>query len=145
MYALLFVLMFIAGLGTLAYKRASLITFTGAFAFALFILSMATHVSLIIWLLFIVVAVPFNVTSFRQQYISVHLLKVYRSIMPEMSRTEKEAIDAGTTWWEADLFKGAPDWQKMHNYPQPDRNAWCHISGLSSGAHRMLSHKTFKM
>jgi acyl-CoA dehydrogenase len=39
--------------------------------------------------------------------------------MPPMSRTEKEAIDAGTTWWEGDLFRGNPDWQKLHNYPQP--------------------------
>ena len=123
MYTLLFVLMFIVGLGILAYKRASLITFTGAFALALLILSMATSVSTIIWLLFIIVAVPLNITTFRQQYISVHLLKVYRSIMPEMSRTEKEAIDAGTTWWEADLFRGAPNWQKMHNYPAPRLSA----------------------
>ena len=36
-----------------------------------------------------------------------------------MSRTEKEAIDAGTTWWEGDLFQGKPDWKKLHNYPQP--------------------------
>jgi hypothetical protein len=39
--------------------------------------------------------------------------------MPPMSRTEKEAIDAGTTWWEGDLFQGNPDWKKLHNYPQP--------------------------
>ncbi len=36
-----------------------------------------------------------------------------------MSRTEKEAIDAGTTWWEGELFQGKPDWKKLHNYPQP--------------------------
>ena len=40
-------------------------------------------------------------------------------MMPPMSRTEKEAIDAGTTWWEGDLFQGKPDWKKLHNYPQP--------------------------
>lgn len=36
-----------------------------------------------------------------------------------MSRTEKEAIDAGTTWWEGELFRGKPDWQTLHAYPQP--------------------------
>lgn len=123
MYTLLFISMFIIGLGTLAYKRASLITFTGAFALALFILSIVSNVSTLVWLAFIIIAVPLNITTFRQQYISVHLLKVYRSIMPEMSRTEKEAIDAGTTWWEADLFRGAPNWQKMHNYPAPRLSA----------------------
>lgn len=40
-----------------------------------------------------------------------------------MSRTEKEAIDAGTTWWEGDLFRGAPDWNKLHNYPKPQLTA----------------------
>ncbi|GAL26876.1 butyryl-CoA dehydrogenase [Vibrio variabilis] len=32
-----------------------------------------------------------------------------------MSQTEKEALDAGTVWWEAELFKGKPDWQKLQN------------------------------
>ena len=36
-----------------------------------------------------------------------------------MSQTEKEAIDAGTTWFESDLFRGTPDWKKLHNYPTP--------------------------
>ncbi len=36
-----------------------------------------------------------------------------------MSDTEKSAIDAGTTWWEADLFCGNPDWKKLHQYPVP--------------------------
>ena len=36
-----------------------------------------------------------------------------------MSDTEKSAIDAGTTWWEADLFCGNPDWKKLHQNPVP--------------------------
>ncbi len=36
-----------------------------------------------------------------------------------MSDTEKSAIAAGTTWWEADLFCGNPDWKKLHQYPVP--------------------------
>ncbi|NRA60090.1 MAG: acyl-CoA dehydrogenase [Psychrobium sp.] len=119
MTTLLFLLIVFAGFGALAYKRASLISFTAAFTAALLLLSLMTQVSNFIWLLFVLLAIPLNVTTFRQQYISVHLLKIYRSIMPEMSRTEKEAIDAGTTWWEADLFSGAPDWKKLHNYPTP--------------------------
>lgn len=34
-------------------------------------------------------------------------------------KTEKEAIEAGTTWWEGDLFQGKPNWDKLHNYPKP--------------------------
>lgn len=123
MSTLLFIVAVLIGFGALAYKRASLITFTGAFALLLVICTIVGEVSNLSWLLFIGIAVALNMTSFRQQYISTHLLKLYRSIMPEMSRTEKEAIDAGTTWWEADLFKGAPNWQKLHNYPTPRLSA----------------------
>lgn len=119
MTTLLFVMLLLAGTGFLAYKRASLSTFTIAAVAALVFLSIIGDVSNFVWIIFIIIAVPINVASLRQQYISTHLLKLYRSIMPEMSETEKEAIDAGTTWWEADLFKGAPDWLKMHNYPAP--------------------------
>jgi acyl-CoA dehydrogenase len=59
----------------------------------------------------------------RKQYITKPLLTMFKSIMPEMSKTEQEAIDAGTTWFEAELFRGTPDWKKLHNYPQPRLSA----------------------
>ena len=34
-----------------------------------------------------------------------------------MSATEREAIEAGDTWWEADLFSGNPDWRKLLDVP----------------------------
>lgn len=40
-----------------------------------------------------------------------------------MSETEQQAIDAGTTWFEAELFRGTPNWTKLHNYPQPRLSA----------------------
>jgi acyl-CoA dehydrogenase len=36
-----------------------------------------------------------------------------------MSQTEREAIEAGTVWWDADLFSGRPDWRKLLEAPQP--------------------------
>ncbi|HEX4326014.1 MAG TPA: acyl-CoA dehydrogenase [Burkholderiales bacterium] len=47
------------------------------------------------------------------------MLGVYRRILPVMSQTEQEALNAGTVWWEGELFSGAPDWAKMHEIPQP--------------------------
>lgn len=66
-----------------------------------------------------IVLLPLNVVSLRRSLFSAPALRVFRKVMPPMSTTEKEAIDAGTTWWEADLFRGKPDWRKLHNYPQP--------------------------
>ena len=40
-----------------------------------------------------------------------------------MSETEQQAIGAGTTWFDAELFRGNPDWKKLHNYPQPRLSA----------------------
>ena len=41
----------------------------------------------------------------------------YKSVLPQMSQTEQEALDAGSVWWDADLFSGKPDWKKMLAYP----------------------------
>ncbi len=39
--------------------------------------------------------------------ISAPVFRGFRKVMPPMSRTEKEAIDAGTTRWEGDLFQAS--------------------------------------
>ncbi len=55
----------------------------------------------------------------RQRLISAPVLRWYRGVLPPMSDTEREAIDAGTVWWDADLFSGAPDWDKMRTLAAP--------------------------
>ncbi|MBU2072253.1 MAG: acyl-CoA dehydrogenase FadE [Gammaproteobacteria bacterium] len=113
----------IAAIGVLAYNRASLTMFTTAIVVILAVGSAFDLVGTLSWLIFLAIALPLNIASVRQQYLTKPLLKLYRKIMPEMSSTEKEAIDAGTTWWEADLFRGNPDWHKMHNFPVPRLSA----------------------
>jgi acyl-CoA dehydrogenase len=49
----------------------------------------------------------------RRNLVSRHVLKWFRSVLPPMSSTEKAAIDAGTTWWDAEVFSGKPDWHKL--------------------------------
>lgn len=71
------------------------------------------------WLLLPIIAVcaPILYTPWRLNFFSAPILKMFRHTMPTMSSTEKEAIDAGTTWWEGELFQGKPDWHKLHSYP----------------------------
>ncbi|HEX9396567.1 MAG TPA: acyl-CoA dehydrogenase [Burkholderiales bacterium] len=59
----------------------------------------------------------------RRLLVTNHVLAVYRRILPDMSATEKEAIDAGTVWWDADLFSGKPDWDKLLAVPAPKLSA----------------------
>ncbi|MDT3282440.1 acyl-CoA dehydrogenase FadE [Shewanella scandinavica] len=117
MTTLLWIIAMILVLGALAYLRVSLLTATIAAAVVMTAGWTFDVVGPISWIIFLVVALPLNISAFRQNVISRPLMKVYRGIMPEMSSTEKEAIEAGTTWWEADLFAGNPNWKKLHNYP----------------------------
>ena len=123
MSVFLLVVALLVATGILAYHRASLTLFTAALAAVLLVGTFTDVVGFWGWLVFLAVALPLNIASVRQQHLTKPLLKLYRKIMPEMSTTEKEAIDAGTTWWEGDLFRGNPDWHKMHNFPQPRLSA----------------------
>ena len=109
----------IALCGFMAYSRASLASFTVSFTILMVVGTFFQVISFFSWILFAVIAIPLNVADIRKQYITKPLLTIFKGIMPEMSNTEQEAIDAGTTWFEAELFRGTPDWKKLHNYPKP--------------------------
>jgi len=109
--------------GFMAYTRASLSIYSILFTILMFIGSIFSVISVWTWFIFLAIILPLNIDSIRKEYISAPLLALFKSIMPEMSDTEKEALDAGTTWFEADLFRGVPDWQKFHHYPEPRLSA----------------------
>jgi len=47
------------------------------------------------------------------------IFNAFRKALPAMSETERAALEAGTTWWEADLFSGSPNWEKLAALPAP--------------------------
>jgi acyl-CoA dehydrogenase len=63
------------------------------------------------------------VPSLRRALVSNPVLKIFRNILPQVSQTEQEALDAGTVWWDGDLFSGKPDWNKLLAYPKPQLTA----------------------
>jgi acyl-CoA dehydrogenase len=58
-------------------------------------------------------------TGLRKQLLSRTIFNWFRSVLPEISQTEQEAIDAGTVWWDGELFSGNPDWSKLLSLPKP--------------------------
>jgi len=54
--------------------------------------------------------------SFRRDFISKPIFALARNVLPPMSDTEREALEAGDVWWDADLFTGNPNWSKLLNY-----------------------------
>ncbi|MBC8946890.1 MULTISPECIES: acyl-CoA dehydrogenase FadE [Xenorhabdus] len=113
------IILFLVLIGGLCYRKVSL-TASGLLLIAYtFIMGVTGLWSYWLLLPLAIILFPLVFTPTRISLFSAPGLKAFRKVMPSMSSTEKEAIDAGTTWWEGDLFRGNPDWNKLHNYPKP--------------------------
>lgn len=121
MVSLIWWLVVIGVVWTLAYQVASLSVWTLTVGVSLVVLSKLSSFSvaslIILWAIFLLVLVPLNILPLRRKFLSSKLLKLYRKFMPSMSNTEREALEAGTVSWEGDLFTGFPNWDKLQNMP----------------------------
>jgi acyl-CoA dehydrogenase len=61
----------------------------------------------------------FNIPALRRPILSRPLLTLFKQMLPPLSATEREALEAGTVGWDGELFSGAPDWQKLLAWPPP--------------------------
>jgi acyl-CoA dehydrogenase len=52
-------------------------------------------------------------SSFRRDWITKPIFRLAQHALPQLSNTEREAIEAGDVWWDAELFTGNPDWSKL--------------------------------
>jgi len=111
----------------LGYLRARLLGWTLAAGALLGWLStlfdFSSYTNIFLGGAFAAVALALNVPFIRRALLTNRILAIYRKILPDMSQTEKEAIDAGTVWWDADLFSGRPDWDKLLATPVPKLTA----------------------
>jgi acyl-CoA dehydrogenase len=112
-----FIVAAIAALVVLAYFGARILWWTLAAAvFVSWLSALADFgftTKVVEAVVFALVAAVLNVPAIRRKAFTDRVLAIYRRILPDMSQTEKEAIDAGTVWWDADLFSGKPDWDKL--------------------------------
>ena len=121
--SLFWFLLFVGGGIALAYNRVDLRTSTIAAAIALLTYTIfgtgGFFWLLLLWLLFGVLMLP-NLTQFRREKFTRPLLDIYRKMLPSMSNTEREALEAGNVWWDGELFSGMPDWDRLMSYPAPE-------------------------
>ena len=120
--SLFWALLFIGGGIYLAYQRIDLRTSTIATGIALAVYTVfgsgAWWWLILLWLAFGLLVVP-NLVEVRREKITKPLLAIYRKMLPSMSSTEREALEAGNVWWDGELFSGMPDWDKLMSYPAP--------------------------
>lgn len=69
--------------------------------------------------IFAVTLIGFAIKPLRRLLISDRLFGWYRKVMPTVSETEQEALDAGTVWWDAEIFSGRPRWRILLKNPKP--------------------------
>ncbi len=58
-------------------------------------------------------ALVFGVRPLRRTLVSSWLMRLIAPLLPRMGDTERIALEAGTVWWDGDLFSGDPDWRKL--------------------------------
>ena len=130
----------LAGVIALAYVNASGALWTGALAVAIGVAwagnLLPGWLALILTAAFVLLAIPLNVPSLRRKLISDGVLSAFRKILPPMSQTEREAIEAGSVWWDGELFSGRPDWQKLLSTP---------LTTLTAEEQRFLDHDVVEL
>ena len=119
---LFWLLLFVGGAIFLAYRRTDLKTATiaaagaviaylifgnGGFLWGLVLLAVVGAMALL------------NLDEFRRENITQPLLRTYRTMLPQMSDTEREALEAGNVWWDGELFTGLPNWDRLMAMPPP--------------------------
>lgn len=110
-------------LGITLYHRMSLVKSVSLLTATMLVLTITGSVGVIGWTLYVLAIAVFAVSGIRQSLISRKALALFKTVLPAMSQTEKEALDAGTVWWEAELFKGKPEWEKLHAIQAPKLSA----------------------
>src|ERR1700727_2024736 len=114
--------LFVGAICILAYRRAGLAVSTGVLLVLLAVYwalgaaptGWKAALSVPFALLFL-----FNVRPLRIRLLTRPFMKKYLKLLPAMSSTEREALDAGTVWWDGELFTGGPNWQKLMSAKPP--------------------------
>lgn len=71
------------------------------------------------WAAFAVPALLLNLPALRRALVMRPALALFRSKLPPLSRTEREALEAGTVGWDGQIFSGRPDWKRLLASPAP--------------------------
>jgi len=116
-------LVVVAGLFVLAYFHAPLwlwslllVVAAGGVGYAA---ALPVGVTLVLAGAALVVAAVLNLRFLRLPLLTRPLFSLFQQMLPPLSETEREALEAGSVGWDGELFSGRPDWQKLLKLPVP--------------------------
>jgi len=106
-----------------AYMRLPLLVWSLTLAAGMFTLHIFSDFDpsskYLLWIVLGAILIPLNFKPLRLNLFSRAIYKVMKKLMPTISQTEQEALDAGDVWWEAELFSGKPDFSFLKSLPKP--------------------------
>ena len=70
-----------------------------------------------------VLAVLFGAPPLRRHLVSRFVMPVFAKVLPRLGETERIALEAGSVWWDGDLFSGMPNWNKLLDFNVPPLSA----------------------
>jgi acyl-CoA dehydrogenase len=118
----LWLLVLVLGTAFLAHRRISPLPAMGCVGVYLILMDTFSRAPGwllgILWLLLLAVALPLLLPGQRRSLFTAPLFAWFQRVLPPMSSTEREAIEAGTVWWDGELFSGRPNWNTLLAYPK---------------------------
>ncbi|PJD91554.1 MAG: acyl-CoA dehydrogenase [Legionella sp.] len=111
----LFLIYFLFTLIVLAYAFNPIVWEIGSVVYlitATFFIGMPLLCAIVLWFFVSAAILIVQVESVRLFLANLFYKKAVKSI-PKLSKTEEEALNAGDTWLEQDLFVGKPDWARL--------------------------------
>ncbi len=115
---MLWLLLLIVIIGVAGYLRLGLLQSTWMVGAWLVISMFSGGISGWMWLLWIpllLIITVINIPDLRQKLVSKPAMGLLKANLPQISRTEQEALDGGNVWWDAELFSGKPDWKRLRD------------------------------
>ena len=120
---LLWLLVLVLGTLYLLHRRLPTLQVLGAAAVFTVLMGLIGHAPaallLVIGVLLAAVAAVILLPDWRRRTLTRPTFAWFKRTLPPMSRTEREAIEAGTVWWDGELFSGRPNWDTLLAYPAP--------------------------
>ncbi|KGS11997.1 acyl-CoA dehydrogenase, partial [Pseudomonas coronafaciens] len=119
---LLWIVVLVVGIAWLAHRRIDPLPALGVVA--VYLLAMGIFgrapgwLLTVFWLLWLALFIPLILPDLRRKHFTTPMFSWFQKVLPPMSETERDAIDAGTVWWDGELFSGRPDWDKLLAYPK---------------------------
>ncbi|HET6928457.1 MAG TPA: acyl-CoA dehydrogenase family protein, partial [Hyphomicrobiaceae bacterium] len=121
------ILLCVAAVFVLAMRRAPIWAWAAAAAAAILLwrtglidgdwhAPASNALSIIAWLPVVVLA-GLSVPSLRRAALVAPLFRKIKGMLPRVSATEQEALNAGTIGFDAELFSGQPNWEKLRAVP----------------------------